>query len=67
MFTTRQDKQSTKMSSTDNTFHHGLKNAILHLFRLIQLLYFGKEKIIQLPSVLSTCSTMKVRLVPFLR
>lgn len=54
------------MSSVMNTFHHSLKNAILHLFRLIQLLYFGKEMIIQLLSLLTACSTMEVWLVPFL-
>lgn len=54
------------MRSVGRTFHHGLKNAVLHLFRLIQLLYFGKEMIIQLSSFLTTCGTMKVRLVAFL-
>lgn len=54
------------MSGVVNTFHHSLKDAILHLFRLIQLLYFGKEMIIQLFSFLTACSTMEVWFVPFL-
>ena len=49
-----------------NTFHHGLKNAVLYLFRLIHLLYFDKEMIIQFSSFLTTCGTMKVWLVAFL-
>ena len=49
-----------------NTFHHGLEDAVFHLFRLIQLLYFSKEMVIQLFSFLTTCGAMRVWLVPFL-
>ena len=49
-----------------NTFHHGLENAVLYLFRLIQFLYFSKEVVIQLSGFLPTSGTMKVRLIAFL-
>ena len=49
------------------TFHHGLKDAILYLFRIIQILDFSIELVIQLFGLVRASGAVKIRLIAFLR
>lgn len=47
-------------------FHHSLKDAILHLFRGVQLAHSPVEVVVQFACSFHVSSTMEIRLVAFL-
>lgn len=49
-----------------SNLHHCLENAILYFFRLVEVLDFGKEVVIELFSLFTPSSPMKIRLRAFL-
>lgn len=60
----RQCRQRHTIIDKSN-LHHGLKYAILDLFRVVELLYSSEKAIVELPCFVTASCTMEIRLVAF--